>query len=202
MPATLRRKLETPADAAKRDAPCASMGRDRRAPRFAPAGQSSQMIAGANGADDRAILIASGTLCRAHGLKRVCHSAFSAIPGSSAARPAPLRREERPHRSGWLLRFCGFAADEIVPAGAGAMLGLDTDARLAWALRIRHLFPVDLNRAPREMRLCVPGLGLRNAGRLLGARRHMANWLQDPDRPPMRRLRALVLPPRQPALAL
>jgi putative DNA modification/repair radical SAM protein len=185
----------------------ASMGRvaariqeakDRGAPRFAPAGQSTQMIVGADGADDRAILAASDALYRDHGLKRVYYSAFSPIPDGHAAlplKPAPLRREERLYQSDWLLRFYGFAVDEIVPAGAGAMLDLDADPKLAWALRNRHLFPVDLNRAPREMLLRVPGLGLRNVERLLSARRHAAIRLEDLARLrlPMRRLRPFVV---------
>ncbi len=160
--------------------------RDRGAPHFAPAGQSTQMIMGADGADDRAILSASDALYRAHGLKRVYHSAFSPIPDSAAALPAPLRRGARLYQSGRLLRFCGFALDEIAPAGVGAML--------AWAPRNRHLFPTDLNTAPREMLLRVPGLGLRNAERLRSARRHKAIRLDNLTRLrlPMRRLRPFV----------
>jgi putative DNA modification/repair radical SAM protein len=172
-------------------------GKERGAPRFAPAGQSTQMIVGADGADDRAILAASQTLYKAHALKRVYYSAYSPIPDASAALPAraaPLVREHRLYQSDWLLQSYGFALDEIVPAGEGAMLDLEADPKLAWALRNRHLFPVELNRAAREMLLRVPGLGLRNVERILKARQVKAIRTDDLARMrlPMRRLRPFV----------
>ncbi|MES2977753.1 MAG: putative DNA modification/repair radical SAM protein [Pseudomonadota bacterium] len=159
--------------------PASSGSRPKRAdgPRFAPAGQSTQMIVGADAADDRSILLASATLYGAYRLKRVYYSAFSPIPDASAALPLrqpPLMREHRLYQADWLMRFYGFAHDEIVPAatsGAPGMLALDVDPKLAWALANRGLFPVDLNRAPREMLLRVPGLGVKAVKRLLLARR-------------------------------
>ena len=101
------------------------------------------------------------------------YSAFSPIPHASATLPAqapPLLREHRLYQADWLLRFYGFAADEIAPQ-AGGMLSLDLDPKTAWALAHPERFPVDLDRAPRELLLRVPGLGVRAVMRLLMARR-------------------------------
>jgi putative DNA modification/repair radical SAM protein len=142
-------------------------------PRFAPAGQSTQMIVGADAASDRSILSTSANLYGSYALKRVYYSAFSPIPDASRALPAappPLVREHRLYQADWLMRFYGFAHDEIVSEPSG-MLALDVDPKLAWALAHRESFPVDLNRAPREMLLRVPGLGASSVKRLLQARR-------------------------------
>ena len=149
--------------------------RPRRAaaPVFAPAGQSTQMIVGADATTDRSILTASATLYGAYQLRRVYYSAFSPIPDASRALPLvapPLVREHRLYQADWLMRFYGFAHDEIVGAGNG-MLALDIDPKLAWALAHRERFPVDLNRAAKEMLLRVPGLGVKSVEKLLQARR-------------------------------
>ena len=149
--------------------------RPRRAaaPTFAAAGQSTQMIVGADGASDATILATSAQLYGAYRLKRVYYSAFSPIPHASATLPAqapPLLREHRLYQADWLLRFYGFAADEIAPQ-AGGMLSLDLDPKTAWALAHPERFPVDLDRAPRELLLRVPGLGVRAVMRVLMARR-------------------------------
>jgi putative DNA modification/repair radical SAM protein len=144
------------------------------APVFAPAGQSTQMIVGADAASDRSILTTSATLYGAYKLRRVYYSAFSPIPDASRALPLsapPLVREHRLYQADWLMRFYGFAHDEIVGAQDG-MLALDMDPKLAWALAHRDRFPVDLNRAPKEMLLRVPGLGVKSIERLLQARRY------------------------------
>ncbi|GGX23489.1 putative DNA modification/repair radical SAM protein [Pigmentiphaga litoralis] len=141
--------------------------------RFAPGGQSTQMIVGADAADDRTILTTSATLYGSYRLKRVYYSAFSPIPDSSNALPLkapPMVREHRLYQADWLMRFYGFAHDEIVPTGDG-MLALDIDPKLAWALAHREQFPVDLNKAPKEMLLRVPGLGVKTVLRLLQTRR-------------------------------
>jgi putative DNA modification/repair radical SAM protein len=142
-------------------------------PRFAPAGQSTQMIVGADASSDRTILETSARLYSAYGLKRVYFSAFSPIPDAAHALPLaapPLVREHRLYQADWLMRFYGFTNDEITGGGNG-MLALDVDPKLAWALAHRERFPVDLNRAPRELLLRVPGLGVRSVERLLQARR-------------------------------
>lgn len=145
-----------------------------RAPRFAPAGQSTQMIVGADAATDRDILGASANLYGSYRLKRVYYSAFSPIPDASAALPLaapPLVREHRLYQADWLMRFYGFEVCEIAEMADG-MLPLDMDPKLAWALRHRDDFPVDLNRAPRELLLRVPGLGKKAVDRLITSRRH------------------------------
>ena len=141
--------------------------------RFAPAGQSTQMIVGADASSDRTILLTSATLYGSYQLKRVYYSAFSPIPDSSRALPLkapPMAREHRLYQADWLMRFYGFAHDEIVCAEHG-MLALDIDPKLAWALAHRAQFPVDLNRAPKEMLLRVPGLGVKAVQRLMQSRR-------------------------------
>jgi putative DNA modification/repair radical SAM protein len=155
-----------------------------KAPRFAPAGQSTQMIVGADAANDRAILATSATLYGSYGLKRVYYSAFSPIPDASCALPLsapPLVREHRLYQADWLMRFYGFAHDEIVGAESG-LLALDIDPKLAWALAHRERFPVDLNRAPKEMLLRVPGLGVTSVKRLLQARRGRTLRIDDLSR--------------------
>ena len=154
-------------------------GRTRRAaaPVFAPGGQSTQMIVGADGADDRTILTASAQLYTGLSLRRVYYSAFSPIPDASSALPLkapPLVREHRLYQADWLMRFYGFRHDEIVPAEQGGMLSLDMDPKLAWGIAHPGHFPVDLNTAARERMLRVPGLGVRTVDRLLAARRARA----------------------------
>ena len=140
---------------------------------FAAAGQSTQMIVGADASDDAAILATSAQLYGAYRLKRVYYSAFSPIPDASSSLPLqapPLVREHRLYQADWLMRFYGFEAGEIAPQGGG-MLSLQVDPKLAWALSHPELFPIDLNIAPREVLLRVPGLGVKAVDRLLLARR-------------------------------
>jgi predicted DNA-binding helix-hairpin-helix protein len=147
---------------------------ERKAPRFSPAGQSTQMIVGADGANDATVLTTSATLYASYGLRRVYYSAFSPIPDASRVLPLqapPLRRENRLYQADWLMRFYGFAAGEITSGGDG-MLDLDIDPKLAWALRNRDRFPLDVNTADYEMLLRVPGLGKRTVDRMVVARRH------------------------------
>lgn len=147
--------------------------RRAQAPGFAAGGQSTQMIVGADGASDAQILATSAELYGGYRLKRVYYSAFSPIPHAAPALPAqapPLLREHRLYQADWLMRFYGFAAHEITPAASG-MLALHVDPKLAWALAHPERFPVDLNHAPRELLLRVPGLGVRSVQRLLAARR-------------------------------
>jgi putative DNA modification/repair radical SAM protein len=154
----------------------------RRAPKFAPAGQSTQMIVGADGATDSTILQSSTRLYASYGLKRVYYSAFSPIPDASAALPLispPLVREHRLYQADWLMRFYGFDVGEITAARPDGNLDLTIDPKLAWALANRHLFPVDINRADRETLLRVPGIGTRTVGRILKARRHRTLRYED-----------------------
>jgi putative DNA modification/repair radical SAM protein len=149
--------------------------RYRSAPKFAPAGQSTQMIVGADSANDSQIIASASSLYDRFGLRRVYYSAFSPIPDASAILPLkrpPLIREHRLYQSDWMVRFYGFNAREVADAtGADGMLPLDIDPKLAWALKHRDLFPLDVNRASREMLLRVPGLGTKAVGAILAARR-------------------------------
>ncbi|MDR5773989.1 putative DNA modification/repair radical SAM protein [Caballeronia sp. LP006] len=143
-----------------------------RAPRFAPAGQSTQMIVGADETDDRTILGTAETLYGSYQLKRVYYSAFSPIPDSPSGVPSqapPLLREHRLYQADFLMRGYGFEAQELL--GTAGNLSLDIDPKLAWALSHRERFPVDLNAAPVRMISRVPGIGMRNAKRIVELRR-------------------------------
>jgi predicted DNA-binding helix-hairpin-helix protein len=145
---------------------------DRRGPRFAPAGQSTQVIVGADPSSDRDILAMSTNLYGSYGLRRVYYSAFSPIPDASAVLPpahAPLVREHRLYQADWLMRFYGFTAPELETDGAGN-LDLDVDPKLSWALAHREQFPVDVNTAPQEMLLRIPGVGVKSVNAMLRAR--------------------------------
>lgn len=154
----------------------------KRPPRFAPAGQSTQMIIGADGSNDAAILGQSTRLYSSYKLKRVYYSAFSPIPDSSAKLPLirpPLQREHRLYQADWLLRFYDFQLDEITSVTADGNLDLEVDPKLAWALVHREVFPLDVNRASRELLLRVPGFGVKTVNRILSTRRHRALRYED-----------------------
>lgn len=149
----------------------------KRRKRFSPAGQSTQMIVGADASNDTTILERATTLYSSYGLKRVYYSAFSPIPDSSRILPLikpPLMREHRLYQADWLMRFYGYSVDEVSSTTISGMLDLDIDPKLAFALRNRHLFPVDVNRADKEMLLRVPGFGTKSVKRILASRRHGA----------------------------
>ena len=161
----LRLRLEEAGDEKKRS---------RLAPSFAPAGQSTQMIVGADGETDTDIVRSSVSLYSGYKLKRVYYSAYSPIPGSSQSLPAkkpPLMREHRLYQADWLYRFYEFSLDDILAATDGGMLDLGMDPKLAWALKHRERFPVDVNTAPREDLLRVPGLGVKSVNKILQVRR-------------------------------
>ena len=153
--------------------------------RFAPGGQSTQMIVGADATSDDGILRTSARLYGSYRLRRVYYSPFSPIPDASSALPShkpPLMREHRLYQADWLMRFYGFEQKEILAGSKDGMLDLRLDPKLAWALRNRALFPVDVNRAPREMLLRVPGLGTKVVDRILATRRHRRLRLEDVGR--------------------
>ncbi len=154
----------------------------KRPARFAPAGQSTQMIIGADGSNDATVLGQSTRLYSSYKLKRVYYSAFSPIPDSSSKLPLirpPLVREHRLYQADWLLRFYDFQLDEITSVTADGNLDLDIDPKLAWALVHREVFPLDVNRASREMLLRVPGFGVKTVARILTTRRHRALRYED-----------------------
>ena len=155
----------------------------RRPTRLAPAGQSTQMIIGADGTNDAGILRRSASLYAGYGLKRVYYSAFSPIPDASSKlppAPPPLMREHRLYQADWLMRFYGFGVDEI--ALESGYLDLSLDPKLAWALQHRELFPLDVNIADREALLRVPGLGVRSVDAIIASRRHHRLRLEDVGR--------------------
>jgi predicted DNA-binding helix-hairpin-helix protein len=155
----------------------------RSAPTFAPAGQSTQMIVGADSASDSDIVGKASALYDRFGLRRVYYSAFSPIPHPSAVLPLerpPLVREHRIYQADWLMRFYGFTKQEVQGAtDEQGMLPLDIDPKLAWALKHRESFPVDVNRAPREILWRVPGLGTKAVDRILSSRRWRRLRLDD-----------------------
>jgi putative DNA modification/repair radical SAM protein len=163
-----------------------SSKRFKAAPLFAPAGQSTQMIVGADSANDSDIVHRASGLYGRFALRRVYYSAFSPIPDASAILPLqrpPLMREHRLYQSDWLMRFYGFKAAEVAEATDEAgMLPLDMDPKLAWALKFREQFPVDVNRAPREMLLRVPGLGVKAVDAVIRSRRWRKLSLDDVGR--------------------
>jgi len=160
--------------------------RYKSAPRFAPAGQSTQMIVGADAANDRDIMDTASRLYDRFALRRVYYSAFSPIPDASTILPLkrpPLMREHRLYQSDWMMRFYGFKPDEVAAATDDqGMLPLDIDPKLAWALQARASFPVDVNHAPREMLLRVPGLGVKAVDAILTSRRWRSLNLADVGR--------------------
>ncbi len=147
--------------------------RSVKAPRFAPAGQSTQLIVGATPENDRQIITLSEGLYQRLGMKRVYYSAF--VPVSSDQRlPAlptpPLLREHRLYQADWLLRFYGFSADELLDE-ANPNLDVRLDPKTGWALRHLEHFPVEVNKADYHVLLRVPGIGVRSAQRIVQARR-------------------------------
>ncbi len=147
----------------------------RSAPRFVPAGQSTQMIVGATSENDKDILRVSSILYQQTQMKRVYYSGF--IPVNSydtrlpALKQAPLVRENRLYQADWLMRFYQYRADEIVD-DAHPDLDLEIDPKLAWALRHPEMFPVDVNKADYAMILRVPGIGVKSAQFIITSRRY------------------------------
>jgi putative DNA modification/repair radical SAM protein len=163
---------------------------------FLPSGQSTQMIIGATPRSDAQILTKASDLYGQQKLKRVYYSAFSPIPHAHSGLPvkaAPMVREHRLYQADWLMRFYGFEAGEIT-ASADANLELGLDPKLAWALRHREFFPLDVNTAPKEALLRVPGFGVTNVKRILNIRRY--HRLTDEDlvklRIPIRRAEPFI----------
>ncbi|SFG44381.1 putative DNA modification/repair radical SAM protein [Pontibacter chinhatensis] len=145
----------------------------KSAPSFAPAGQSTQLIVGASAENDHQILQLSSQLYKDYSLKRVYYSGY--VPISSDSRmpimaEPPIIRENRIYQADWLMRFYGFEAKEIVDE-QHPNLDLDIDPKLGWALRHRHVFPVEVNTADYELILRVPGIGIKSAQKIVSARR-------------------------------
>jgi putative DNA modification/repair radical SAM protein len=151
---------------------------------FAPAGQATQMIVGATDAPDAVILATAAALYRGQKLRRVYFSAFSPIPDAASTLPAiapPLVREHRLYQADWLMRFYGFKAVELTTLDA-PNLDPAIDPKLAWALRNRDRFPVDLNGADKADLLRIPGVGVRSVERILTVRRWRRLRMEDLSR--------------------
>jgi len=149
--------------------------RFRHAPKFAPAGQSTQMIVGATPDSDKDILRVTSALYQRPTMKRVYYSGFVPVNSYDSRLPAlkqpPLVRENRLYQADWLLRFYQFKVNEIVD-DAYPDLDLEIDPKLAWALRHPEAFPVDINKADYEMILRVPGIGVKSAKLIVVSRRY------------------------------
>lgn len=147
----------------------------RSVPKFVPAGQTTQMVVGASNETDYDVMMMADQHYKDYKLKRVYYSGYIPINDQDKALPAigsapPLLRENRLYQSDWLMRFYGFAANEIVNPQF-PNLDLEVDPKLSWALRHLEYFPVDINRADYQMILRIPGIGVRSAKKIIQARR-------------------------------
>jgi putative DNA modification/repair radical SAM protein len=146
-----------------------------KAPKFSPAGQSTQLIVGADDSSDASIMETADTLYRSYKLRRIYYSAFSPIQRASARLPnraPPLMREHRLYQADWLMRYYEFSVGELSQAMPGGKLDLNVDPKTTWALANRQQFPIDVNTADRHLLLRVPGLGVRSVDRIISSRRH------------------------------
>ncbi len=153
---------------------CTDLVRYRHAARFSPAGQSTQMIVGATRESDYQILKLSAALYKKYNLKRVFYSAYIPVSDNpllpAVTTKPPLLREHRLYQADWLLRFYGFEADELLDE-QNANFNPFLDPKCNWALNHLGLYPVEVNNAPRELLLRVPGIGVNSANRIVCARR-------------------------------
>ncbi|MEM9840879.1 MAG: putative DNA modification/repair radical SAM protein, partial [Pseudomonadota bacterium] len=188
-------KMRVRIEEAKRD-------KTRRAkkPTFAPGGQSTQMIVGADSENDASVLTTATDLYDKHRLRRVYYSAYSPIPDAKPGMPAnkpPLIREHRLYQADWLTRFYGFGREEIISTMIEGMLDLTADPKLIWALKNQGFFPIDVNRATKEELLRIPGIGTRGVQKILMARRYGALRYDDLARlaASVKRIRPFVTTP-------
>ena len=168
--ATTARQIEGAKDEARS---AAKLGQKASPKLFAPGGQSTQMVVGADAETDAQVIDTAAGLYGAHKLRRVYYSAYSPIPDAKPGLPVeqpPLVREHRLYQADWLTRFYGFAPSEIKATLKGGMLDLDLDPKTVWALQNRGFFPLDINVADREALLRVPGLGEKGVDKILAAR--------------------------------
>jgi predicted DNA-binding helix-hairpin-helix protein len=146
---------------------------------FLPAGQTTQMIIGASPEADGQILRLTQSLYRVTGLKRVYYSSYVPVVRDSLLPDTPTGqlREHRLYQADWLLRFYGFSVEELLSEGEN--LSMEFDPKCAWALKNMHLFPVEINRAPLEVLLRVPGIGAKNAYKIMEARKYTKLSFED-----------------------
>ncbi len=153
----------------------------KKAPIFAPAGQSTQMIVGATAENDKEVLTSANYFYKNFNLKRVYYSGYvpvladTRLPGLNTA--VPMIRENRLYQADWLMRFYGFKVNEIVN-DQNPILDLDIDPKLSWALRNQQVFPIDINKADLQLILRVPGIGIQSAQKIVSARQfRKLNWV-------------------------
>lgn len=149
-------------------------------PKYAPAGQSTQMIVGATGESDRDIMYSSAFFYKNYNMKRVYYSGY--IPVSNDPRlptigsQVPMLRENRLYQTDWLMRFYGFDIRELLNEEF-QFLDMEIDPKLSWALRNRQLFPVDINGVDKQLLLRIPGIGLKSVNKIMNARKfRRLNW--------------------------
>ncbi|MGE8526639.1 putative DNA modification/repair radical SAM protein [Chryseobacterium rhizosphaerae] len=146
----------------------------KKVPKFAPAGQSTQMIVGATNENDLQIIKVADHFYKNFNLKRVYYSGYVPVLEDkrlpSLATEVPMLRENRLYQSDWLMRFYGFKAEEILDP-AIPFLDLEVDPKLSWALRHLDQFPVNIQTADYQMILRIPGIGVKSAQKIISARR-------------------------------
>lgn len=154
----------------------------KKAPLFAPAGQSTQVIIGATPETDQQVLQSANYFYKSFNLKRVYYSGYvpvladKRLPALNSS--VPMVRENRLYQADWLMRFYGFHVNEIVNE-TQPLLDLDIDPKLSWAIRNMQVFPVDINKADLQLILRVPGIGVLSAQKIVSARKHgKLNWDQ------------------------
>ncbi|GAA4277056.1 putative DNA modification/repair radical SAM protein [Aquimarina mytili] len=142
-------------------------------PRYAPAGQSTQMIIGATGETDRDIMYSAAYYYKKYNMRRVYYSGYIPVLEDnrlpSLKTEVPILRENRLYQTDWLLRFYGFSVAELLN-DSHKNLDLDIDPKLSWALRNLHLFPIDINKANKRMLARIPGIGMQSVSKIIQAR--------------------------------
>lgn len=152
----------------------------KNTPKYAPAGQSTQMIVGATGESDKDVMYSATYYYKKYSMKRVYYSGYVPVLEDNRL-PAigsqvPMLRENRLYQTDWLLRFYGFAVNEILNDDY-PNLDMDIDPKLSWALRNMHLFPVDINNADKRLLARIPGLGMKSVHKIIHARKfRKLNW--------------------------
>ncbi len=167
-------QIATQKDQSDQDRRSSRLAPALKPPRFAAAGQSTQMVIGATPSTDREILSTATHLYSSYKLRRVYYTGFSPYPEADTRLPlkaAPLVREHRLYQSDWLMRFYGFEASELT-SDSNPDLSLTEDPKTTWARTHPEFFPVDVNAAPREALLRIPGIGYKNVDRILRIRRY------------------------------
>ncbi|MDQ6762031.1 MAG: putative DNA modification/repair radical SAM protein [Bacteroidota bacterium] len=146
----------------------------KKAPMFAPAGQSTQMVIGATPETDLEILYLAHGFYKKFNMRRVYYSGYVPISNDNRlpaiGTPVPMIRENRLYQADWLMRNYGFKVNEIVDR-ENPLLDMDMDPKLAWALRNLHLFPLDINKADKQLIVRVPGIGIQSAQKICAARK-------------------------------